>query len=42
MTPEQADKLHELQLKSNLSMILLSPEVMAEELQADAIHQAKE
>ena len=37
MTTEQADKLRELQLKNYLSMILLSPEVMAEELQVYAI-----
>ena len=42
MTPEQADKLRELQLKNYLSMILLPPEVMAEELQADVIYQAYE
>jgi hypothetical protein len=31
MTPKQAEKLSELQLKNYLSMILLSHEVMAEE-----------
>ena len=42
INPEQSGKLRELQLKNYLSMILLPPEVMAEELQADVIYQANE
>jgi hypothetical protein len=42
MTFEQAEKLRELQLKNYLSMILLTPEVMAEELQVYASNSSEE